>query len=76
MRDCCKGKTCFRAFMSGAYSRTVVIVVIVSALLLTGCPAKPAPSNATNATTIKKTQKIYPMSNVGEPSNTEYDIRI
>ena len=65
MRDCCKGKTCFRAFMSGAYSRTVVIVVIVSALLLTGCPArpgpaKPAPSNATNATTIKKLKKSIP----------------
>lgn len=79
MRDCSMGKTSFRDFLSGAYSRIVVITAIVSALLLTGCPArpgpaKPVPSNATNATTIKKTQKIYPMSNVGEPSNTEYDI--
>ena len=76
MRDCSMGKTSFRGFLSGSYLRIVVATVIISALLLTGCPAKPEPTitTPTNATTTKKPQEVYPMSAVGEPSNTEYVI--
>lgn len=76
MRDRRNDKTCFQAFGTGVYSRIVVITVLVSALLLTGCPAKPAQtiSTPTNATTGKKFKNIYPMPYVGVTSNTEYDI--
>ena len=76
MTDRSNAKTCFQAFRTGVYSRIVVITVLVSALLLTGCPAKPAQtiSTPTNATTGKKFKDIYPMPYVSGPSNTEYDI--
>ena len=76
MRDRRNDKTCFQAFVSGIHSRIIVITILAAALLLTGCPAKPAPTitTPTNATTSKKFKNIYPMPYVGVTSNTEYDI--
>ena len=58
-------------------SKTVAAVVLLTAVFLTGCPARPPVDNENNSISTVKPQKKenYPMAGAyGEHTNLEYDI--